>query len=76
MLPFMAEYLQDILCTILERCIKKIVVDREISVAKLAKVDVNERIAHCKECGGLFCNQENYQWCTGKAESDRQVFEF
>ena len=43
MLPFMAEYLQDILHTILERFIKKNVMDKATSMAKLAKVDINEK---------------------------------
>ena len=43
MLPFMAEYIQNILHTILERHIKKSVMDKTTSVFKLAKVDVNEK---------------------------------
>ena len=40
MLPFMAEYLYDILCTILDKFIKKSVMEKVTSMAKLAKVDV------------------------------------
>ena len=43
MLPLMAEYLQDILYTIMESFIKKSFMEKAKSVAKLAKIDVNEK---------------------------------
>ena len=43
MLPFMAEYLYDILCTIFDKFIKKSVMEKVTSVAKLAKVGVMEK---------------------------------
>ena len=42
-LPFMAECVPDILHTSLERFIKKSVMDKATSMAKLAKVDVSEK---------------------------------
>ena len=43
MLGFMAEYLYGILCTILDKFIKKSVMEKVTSMAKLAKVDVMEK---------------------------------
>ena len=51
MLPFMAEYPYDILCTILDKFIKKSVTEKVTSMAKLAVVDVieKENLLHAKE---------------------------
>ena len=43
MLPFMAEYQYDILCTILDKFIKKSVMEKVTSMGKMAKVDVVEK---------------------------------
>ena len=43
MLPFMVEYLYDILCTILDTFIKQSVMEKVTSMAKVAKVDVMEK---------------------------------
>ena len=43
MLPFMAEYLQNTLHTILQKFIQKGVMDKATSVAKPAKIEVSEK---------------------------------
>ena len=50
MLPFMAEYIYDILHIILEKFIKKSIMEKATSMAKLAKVDVMEKenLVHAK----------------------------
>ena len=51
MLPFMAEYLFDILHNILDKFVKKSVMEEVTSMAKLAKVDVmkKENLLHAKD---------------------------
>ena len=43
MLPFIAGYLYDIVCTILDKFTKKSVMEKVISMAETAKVDVMEK---------------------------------
>ena len=79
MLPFMAEYLQDILHTILERFIKKSAMGKATSMAKLAKVDVNEKenLLPAKNVDIGFATRKSIGDVQAKQKvSDRQVFEF
>ena len=79
MLPFMAEYLQDILCTILERFIKKSVMDKATSMSKLAKVDGKEKenLLPAKNVDISFATRKIISNVQAKQKvSDRQVFDY
>ena len=79
MLPFMAEYLYDILCTILDKFIKKSVMEKVTSMAKLAKVDVMEKenLLHAKEVDIGFAAQKLVTDLQKKKKvSERQIFEY
>ena len=78
MLPFMAEYLYDILCTILDKFIKKSVMEKVTSMAKLAKVDVMEKenLLHAKEVDIGFAARKLITDLQKKKVSERQVFEY
>ena len=78
-LPFMAEYIYDILHIILEKFIKKGTMKKTTIMAKLAKVDIMEKenLVHAKNVDIVFATKKiisNMQ--TKKKASDRQVFQF
>ena len=79
MLLFMSEYIYDILHIILEKIIKKSIMEKATSMAKLAKVDVMEKenLVHVKNVDIGFATKKiisNVQ--SKKKASDRQVCEF
>ena len=79
MLPFMAEYPRNTLHTILEKFIKKGVMDKATSVAKLAKIDVSEEenLLPAKNVDIGFATSKvvnNLQ--AKKKASDRQILSF
>ena len=77
MLPFMAEYLYDILCTILDKFIEKSVMEKVVSMAKLAKVDVMEKenLLHAKEVDiGFAARKLITDLQKKKKVSERQIF--
>ena len=79
MLPFMAEYLYDILCTILDKFIKKSVMEKVTSMAKLAKVDVMEKenLLHAKEVDIGFTTRKLITDLQKKKKvNERQIFEY
>ena len=79
MLPFMAEYLYDILCTILDKFIKKSVMEKVTSMAKLEKVDVMEKenLLHAKEVDiGFAARKLITDLQKKKKVSERQIFEY
>ena len=79
MLPFMAEYLYDILCNILDKFIKKSVMEKVTSMAKLAKVDVMEKenLLHAKEVDiGFAARKLQTDLQKKKKVSERQIFEY
>ena len=78
MLPFMAEYLYDILCTILDKFIKKSVMEKVTSMAKPAKVDVMEKenLLHAKEVDIGFAARKLVTDLQKKKVSERQLFEY
>ena len=79
MLPFMAEYLYDILCTILDKFIKKSVMEKVTSMAKLAKVDTMEKenLLHAKEVDIWFAARKLITDLQKKKKvSERQIFEY
>ena len=78
MLPFMAEYLYDILCTILNKFIKT-VMEKITSMAKLAKVDVMEKenLLHAKEVDIGFATRKLITDLQKKKKvSESQIFEY
>ena len=77
-LPFMAEYIYDILHIILEKFIKKGIMEKTTSIAKLAKVDVmdKENLVHAKNVNTGFVTMIIIiDMQTKKKASDRQGFE-
>ena len=75
----MAEYIYDILHIMLEKFIKKSIMEKATSVAKLAKVDVMEKenLVHAKNVDIAFATKKIMSDIqTKKKTSDRQVFEF
>ena len=78
-LSFMAEYLYDILCTILDKFIKKSVMEKVTSMAKLAKVDVmdKENLIHAKEVDiGFAARKLITDLQKKKKVSERRIFEY
>ena len=74
---FMAEYLYDILCIILDKFIKKSVMEKVTSIAKLAKVDVieKENLLHSKKVGIRFAARKLITDLQKKKKvSERQIF--
>ena len=79
MLLFMPEYVQDFLHSILERFIKKGVMDKATSMAKLAREDVNkkENLLPAKRVDIGFAPRKIINDVQAKQKmSDRQGFEF
>ena len=79
MLPFLAEYLYDILCTILDKFIKKSVMEKVTSIAKLAKVDVMEKenLLHAKEVDIGFAARKLITYLQKKKKvGERQILEY
>ena len=79
MLPFMAEYIYDILQIILEKFIKKSIMKKATSVAKVAEVVVMEKenLVHAKNVDTGFATKKIIsKMQTKKKSSDRQVFVF
>ena len=68
-LPFMAEYLYDILCFILDKFIKKSVIEK---VTSMAKVDVMEKenLLHAKEVDIGFAGRKLITDFTKEEESE------
>ena len=76
MFPFMAEYLYDILCTILDKFIKKSVMEK---ITSMAKVDVMEKenLLHAKEFDiGFAARKLITDLQKKKKVSERQIFEY
>ena len=77
MLPFMAEYLYDILCIILDKFVKKSVMEKVTSMAKLAKVHIMEKenLFHAKEVDiGFAARKLITDLRKKKKVSERQIF--
>ena len=75
----MAEYIYDIMHIILEKFIKKSIMEKATSMAMLAKVDVMEKdnLVHAKNVDIGFATKKIIsEMQTKKKASNRQVFEF